>query len=246
VNNEVPSLISDSPAPLIDYSVPWSIWDVAVGFALYLAFAIGLGYLALILPKDGWQLTAWILVYQPLQFVPVLVILLLRDATWSSLGFKKFAPRALALGCGLVIIGFIVNAVNNLIMYMLGVEVQAQQFGDILGQLQYPVSLLVTGALFAPLLEETLFRGFIFGGLRQRLGWVKAALVSSAIFGAMHLSLAAFIPTFTLGMIFCYLYQRSNSIWAGIIFHTLVNATSLTALLLILKYFPYLLPGAGL
>ncbi len=38
--------------------------------------------------------------------------------------------------------------------------------------------------LVAPVCEEIFFRGFVFGGLRSRLSFAWAALVSAAIFGA--------------------------------------------------------------
>jgi len=247
MSNEISSLNPDSVLPNPESpSVPWSIWDTVIGFVLFLALALGIGYVVDLLPEEGWLVSVMVLAYQPLQFLPILVILLFRRAAWADLGFKKAAPNVLALGCGLVMLAFFVNLVNNLIMFFLGVEVQAQQFGNLLNDLPQPEFLLITGIVLAPLLEETIFRGFLFGGLRQRLGWGKAALISSAIFGAMHLSLAAFIPTFTLGLLFTYLYQRSNSLWPGIILHTLINSVSLCALLTLVKYVPQGLPGLGM
>ncbi|MEW5939048.1 MAG: type II CAAX endopeptidase family protein [Chloroflexota bacterium] len=246
MSNEISSLNPDTILPNPESpAVPWSIRDTAIGFGLFLLCAVGFGYVLSLLPENGWALSAYILLYQPLQFIPILVILRLRGATWADVGFQKGRPNVLALGCGLVLLALGVNVVNNLIMFALGVEVQAQEFGNALDQLDYPALFLVVGILFAPLLEETIFRGFLFGGLRHRLGWAKAALVSSAIFGAMHLSIAAFIPTFTLGFLFSYLYQRSNSLWPGVILHTLINSVSLCALFTIVQYAPDALRGLG-
>jgi len=221
---------SESPA------VPWSILDTAIGFGLFVLFMVGIGLAPLLLPDQGWVMSAYILTYQPLQFIPILIVLLLRGATWSDVGFRKATPNVLALGCGFLILSLGVNLVNNLVMLLLKVEVQAQQFSGIMGALDQPAFLLVAGILFAPLFEEIIFRGFLFGGLRKRMGWVNAAVLSSAIFAAGHLSIAAFIPTFTLGFLFAYLYQRSNSIWPGIIMHTLVNSVGLCALYVVTQY----------
>lgn len=215
--------------------LPWSLRDTILGFALFLAFMVGFSLLPALLPDEGWALTVYVLVYQPVQFIPILILLRLRRATWTDLGLRKASPNVMALGCGLVILLFVVNAVNNLVMFALGVDVQAEQFSNLLASLDQPVALLIAGILFAPLFEEMIFRGFLFAGLRQRLGWVNAALVSSAIFAAGHLSIAAFIPTFALGFLFTYLYQKSNSLWPGIILHTLINSVSLCALLVIVQ-----------
>jgi hypothetical protein len=223
--------------------IPWSLLDTVIGFLLFVVCFVGIGLSPLLLPKVGWVLSVYILVYQPLQFIPILVILRLRGATWADVGFQKAQPNVLALGCGLMILALGVNFVNNLIMLSLKVEVQAQQFTGVFNMLDQPALFLITGILLAPLFEETIFRGFLFGGLRQRLGWQYAALISSAIFAASHLSIAAFIPTFTLGFLFAYLYQRSNSIWPGIILHTLLNSFSLCALFVISQYAPSFFNG---
>ncbi len=45
----------------------------------------------------------------------------------------------------------------------------------------------LAGALLVGLLEETLFRGFVFGALRRALRWWPAALCAAALFVAVHL-----------------------------------------------------------
>lgn len=215
--------------------VPWSLRDTIIGFGLFIVFMLGIGAAPLLLPDEGWVMSVYVLVYQPLQFIPILVLIRMRGGSFTDLGLRKAQPNVLAIGCGFLILLLFVNMVNNLIMLALGVDVQAQQFSGLLESLDQPAFLLITGILFAPLFEEMIFRGFLFGGLRQRLGWTRAALVSSAIFGAGHLSIAAFIPTFSLGFLFAYLYQRSNSIWPGIILHTIINSVSLCALMVVVQ-----------
>ena len=238
MSNNISLLNPDTVLPPASESptVPWSFRDTWIGFGLFIVLMIGIGLLPLLLSQTGWLVSAWVLLYQPVQALPIFVTLLLRGATWADLGFRKAQPNVLALGCGLVVATFFVNMVNNLIMFLLGVEVQVQQFTELLNELDHPLLLLFTGIVLAPIIEETVMRGFLFAGLRQRLGWVKAALISSAIFGALHLSIAAFIPTATLGLLFCYLYQRSNSIWPGIILHTLINALGLCAAYVLSQY----------
>ena len=54
------------------------------------------------------------------------------------------------------------------------------------GSLAVHLLEFTAGALLIGLLEEIFFRGLVFGAMRQRLGWVRAALLSSAIFSAIH------------------------------------------------------------
>ncbi len=236
MSNEISLLNPETILPdNAERRVPWSLRDTIIGFGLFVAVMVGVAFLPVLLKDTNWGLSLYVLIYQPIQFIPIWILLRLRGGSLADLGLRKAQPNVLALGCGLMVALFFVNIVNNLIMFALGVEVQAQQFTDLLGSLDQPALLLITGMVFAPLFEEMIFRGFLFAGLRQKMGWGWAALVSSAIFGAGHLSIAAFIPTFALGLLFAYLYQRSNSIWPGIIIHTLINSVSLCLLMALMQ-----------
>jgi membrane protease YdiL (CAAX protease family) len=79
------------------------------------------------------------------------------------------------------------------------------------------------------MVEEIFFRGFVFAGLRERYGWQRAALISSALFGVIHFTPTAIMPIFILGCVFAYLYQRSGSIWPAILMHAFSNALALGA-----------------
>ena len=65
-----------------------------------------------------------------------------------------------------------------------------------------------------------------------RNDWRWAAAISAALFAAAHLELTFFIPAFVLGYIFAYLYQRSGSVWPGMIIHAAMNALAMAVLYL--------------
>lgn len=48
------------------------------------------------------------------------------------------------------------------------------------------MGVFLVGAVFIGLFEECFFRGFLFGALRQRLGFLPAALLASAVFASVH------------------------------------------------------------
>ena len=95
-----------------------------------------------------------------------------------------------------------------------------------------------TVIFFAPLVEEVLFRGGIFGFLRK-YNRAAAYIVTVAAFSFYHLwayvlqdtsnliYLAQYIPA---GIILCRIYERSNTIWAPIGMHMLVNYVSVRAI----------------
>lgn len=80
--------------------------------------------------------------------------------------------------------------------------------------------------LFAPLMEETFFRGFIFGSLRWRWGVLGAALASGFLFSALHFNVATLIPFTAIGMLFAWAYAYSGSLFASMAAHFLFNVIS--------------------
>lgn len=79
----------------------------------------------------------------------------------------------------------------------------------------------------APLGEEMLFRGLLQQTLLRR--FPKSGLIlASALFGAAHLSLYAFLPTFLLGLMLGTVCRR-HSLFAAMALHGAYNAAALLA-----------------
>lgn len=87
----------------------------------------------------------------------------------------------------------------------------------------YLLPLTFFVAVLGPVMEETLFRGFAYGGLRRRLGVTGAAVVTSLAFAFLHLNWAALVPVFLLGMVLAYLYEHSGSLVPSMTLHVLHN-----------------------
>jgi membrane protease YdiL (CAAX protease family) len=94
------------------------------------------------------------------------------------------------------------------------------------------VGLLVV--LAAPISEEIFFRGFVFGGMRRRLPFIGAALISAVIFGAFHYtgpgSLTVLPQLAVLGLVFAWVYERTGSIYPTMALHVLNNALAFAIL----------------
>lgn len=74
----------------------------------------------------------------------------------------------------------------------------------------------------APLVEEILFRGILFAGLRQRMAFLPAALLSAAAFVVPHGPSVA-IPIFFLGVVLALVYERTRTVYASYAAHALLN-----------------------
>ncbi|HEX5929817.1 MAG TPA: type II CAAX endopeptidase family protein [Solirubrobacterales bacterium] len=84
-------------------------------------------------------------------------------------------------------------------------------------------------AIAAPISEEVCFRGFLYGGLREKLPRYGAALVAGLVFGALHAltGISAVPPLIFFGFVLCLLYEKTGSIVPGILLHMLNNSVAL-------------------
>ena len=75
----------------------------------------------------------------------------------------------------------------------------------------------------APVFEEFIFRGLIFGGLRRSFGVWPATLASAAVFAILHPALAI-LPVFAMGVCAALVYERTHSLLAPMLVHAVYNA----------------------
>jgi membrane protease YdiL (CAAX protease family) len=96
-------------------------------------------------------------------------------------------------------------------------------------------AMILTGVLavvIAPVVEETLFRGYLYGVLKRYLGGIGAGLLASVLFAAMHLNLAALPALFVLALCLTVAYEATGSLLVNIFMHSLFNLTSLLVIVL--------------
>ena len=77
----------------------------------------------------------------------------------------------------------------------------------------------------APVVEEIIFRGILFGALFGKWGFWPAALGSSLVFASVHgYGFEGSILVLTTGTFLCWLYARTGRLWAPMLAHGLLNA----------------------
>ena len=224
-------------------AIPWSILDTWLGVVLLVLINVSLLVGVFLFQEEAEQLAqgAGILLAELVYLLPVLLIFVWRRIHFKHLGFGKFDAVTMGMGCGLLMAGYVVILLHNVMLMVLGVDTQGEAILKIFSELESPIWFFVVGVIFAPLVEEIFFRGFLFQGFRQRYGWIAAILISSGIFAAAHLDPISFIPTFVLGAVMAYVYHRSNSVWPGVVLHFLVNGFGLCAAYAMTQ-FPGLIP----
>ena len=136
-------------------------------------------------------------------------------AALRELGFLPVAARPIELGLGAI-------AIMVAILIVIGPRLRIDS-----------VAGLIFMGILGPISEELLFRGFAFRELRRWVGapfWL-AATISSLMFGAVHLSqgaslteaLAVMGVTAVGGFLFCWVTERWQSLWLGIVMHVGLN-----------------------
>jgi membrane protease YdiL (CAAX protease family) len=221
-----------TPPPPPPAPATWSARDTWLGLGLLLltiaAYFLGISRFE---PSNTLSLVV-VATFEFLLLIPIAIILFWRRVPWSALGLKRFDPSNLAIGCGLLVVVYTIVIINNLIMVALGIITQADVISDLLGEIDSPFLFAFVTAIVAPFTEELFFRGFLFKGLREKYGWVNALMFSSIIFALFHGQIATLIPTFLLGALFAYMYQRTESVFPGMFLHFTVNAMGSVVFLL--------------
>jgi membrane protease YdiL (CAAX protease family) len=81
-----------------------------------------------------------------------------------------------------------------------------------------------------PLIEETFFRGAVFGTLRRQHGAVATGIVTTVLFALIHLQPQAFLPIGMVGASLALLRAASGSMWPGVVLHVAFNGVTFYAI----------------
>ena len=93
-----------------------------------------------------------------------------------------------------------------------------------LGQGFEYVLAFATLVIIAPISEELLFRGYLLGKLRKHVSTWLAILITSLLFGAIHLAWNVGVDVFALSIVLCLLRIRTGRLWPSILLHMIKNA----------------------
>lgn len=122
----------------------------------------------------------------------------------------------------------------NQLIDMLDIKSLSQAYGEV-EKRQFSRNLweLVTFSGFlVPLIEELVFRQFLYKRLRKIKGALFAAIASAALFGLYHMNLVQFIYAFFMGLFICLVYECYDGFVSGLFFHVCANLFVIAAFFL--------------
>ena len=166
----------------------------------------------------------------------IVAFLRFRGFDLSSLGgfFKISFLRVLSTGTILLFFAYSLIFVSELITQRLfGSGSSKQNIVELFSgsrTIEQRIMIIVFAVAIAPVVEEFLFRFFLYGVLKRYFGRFLGMIVNALLFAAAHTHLPSFVPLFILGSCFTIAYEWSGSILVSMTMHALFNSLSLTAL----------------
>lgn len=160
--------------------------------------------------------------------IPVM-LLFLRKVPEIKIEPKKMRLQKFAMFCVLAmgggyIFNYIGSVINLLISHFSGQAMeQLNPVMDVLDQMNW--LMMVYMVLFAPIVEEFIFRKVILNRLRP-LGDRAAILYSAVLFGLLHGNIAQFLYATVIGIVFGYMAVKTGRIFYTVILHMIVNGYS--------------------
>jgi len=167
----------------------------------------------------------------------LVLLFMFRYLRWSFYDLCDHIGTALLT---ILLFYFLYNFLTNLVMLLLDALLagttnpnDAAINGDVA---LAPNAMLAVAVLMAPLVEECLFRGAVFGTLRKKSRFLAYA-VSTLLFAVYHLwqyfvmdpdptlflYLLQYLPA---GILLARCYERSGSIWTSVFLHMIINFVS--------------------
>ncbi|MBE0409345.1 MAG: CPBP family intramembrane metalloprotease [Anaerolineales bacterium] len=154
-----------------------------------------------------------------------------KKLAWTDVGFK-----ALSVGwlIAVLVISIVVIPLSGLISALTLVILDQPLINP---QLDFLIpegftwvgalGMLILGGIAVPFAEELIFRGVIYKWLRDSWGIWPGILISSLIFGIVHVEISVVVAAFFLGIILALAYEYSRSLWSAVLIHAVNNSVKI-------------------
>ena len=166
----------------------------------------------------------------------IVTFLQLRGFDIGSLAglFKIGFVRALGTGIILLLAAYpLISLANTITQSLFGSDSSRQNIVELFSgsrTIEQRIMIIVFAVAIAPVVEEFLFRFFLYGVIRRYFGRFFGITANALLFAAAHTHFPSFVPLFVLGSCFTIAYEWSGSILVAMTMHSLFNSVTLTAL----------------
>ncbi|MEW6555474.1 MAG: CPBP family glutamic-type intramembrane protease [Actinomycetota bacterium] len=210
----------------------WGLLEVFVAFLVIFGLYNLVGIVLYVFTEDSlfFNYLAYALVFCPLIAASIWFVLRRHGRGRDELGLRWGNPkRTLAFGTvgSLVALAssygafFLVYFIFYLLAGRAPVSGETERLQDLGGG--YLVLVIVVVVVLAPVFEELFFRGLFYPALRRRLGPTAAIVLNGAIFGVIHFVPLSMLSLILVGIVLAFLYEKTDSLVAPMIAHSLYN-----------------------
>jgi membrane protease YdiL (CAAX protease family) len=242
-------VVTHKPEPAGPFKVAWRpVESLSVTIASYLisTFAAALVMYPLLSNKIFAEESTstnffYLIIFEAFSLSLLVLFLQSRKFSIRNLGLKGPTEKDPLFAVAGFVVWFALLAICEKTLPWIDFDQQQEiGFSTAVGGLELMVIFLGL-VVIVPVAEEIIARGFLFGGLRSKLSYIPAALITSLLFGAAHLQAgsgnpllwAAALDTFILSLVLVYLREKTDSLAAPILLHVLKNGVAFTFLFVI-------------
>jgi membrane protease YdiL (CAAX protease family) len=123
-----------------------------------------------------------------------------------------------------ILLSFVLTAIaSHILPFYNANQAQDTGFTGLSHGFEYILAFM-TLVVIAPISEEILFRGYLLGKLRKHVPLWVSILITSALFGAIHLAWNVGVDVFALSIVLCVLRVQTGRLWPSMLLHMIKNA----------------------
>lgn len=90
---------------------------------------------------------------------------------------------------------------------------------------------IIMACVAAPFVEEMLFRGYMYGALKQATNPVFSMVIIGGLFAVVHGNLPALLPLWAFSILLCCAYEWTRCLWIPIGMHAFFNGANIILML---------------
>lgn len=222
----------------------WKTLLIGLGFAAWVAVAFyatqilcSLIFVA-IMPADQLERPIINLIFAAVVYLIALILIVFLP--WKVLKMKttrdEVGMRGLPTWTDILLapIGFIAFMFASTFLMMLmqailpGIDWEQAQdvgFNNLIGSAEM-IQGFIALVVIAPIAEEIMFRGWLYGKLRARMSAIPAILICSLLFGLVHGQWNVGVTVFVMSIAMCMMRELTGTIWSGILLHMIKNGVA--------------------
>lgn len=147
--------------------------------------------------------------------------------TWTDIGLS-----VVGFVVYLFLAGFFTRLMSQIFPWFDMTEIQNVGYSNLVTPIDKLLAIFSL-VIVAPIAEEAIFRGWLYGKLRAKLGIIYSILLTSLLFGIMHGQWNVGVNVFAMSLVLCIMREITGTIYSGIFLHMLKNAVAFYLLFII-------------